>query len=64
MPNSSNNYKTGELCDQEGRYQCLDCHWAQREVFVDVSLGLIFPFCKSCPAPGDATWHLVQLVRA
>lgn len=60
MPNSSNNYKSGELCDQAGRYQCLDCQWADREELVDVPLGLVFPYCKSCPPPHDATWHLVE----
>ncbi len=60
MPNSSNNYKTGELCDQPGRYECLECRWDEREVSVDVDHGLIFPYCQSCPSPGDATWHLEQ----
>jgi hypothetical protein len=60
VPNSSNNYKSGELCDQQGRYQCLNCQWAGRDEFADVSLGLVFPYCKECPPPHDATWHLVK----
>ncbi len=63
MPNSSNNYKSGELCDQSGRYQCLECHWAEREVLIEVTPGLIFPYCKTCPAPGEATWHLTSAGR-
>jgi hypothetical protein len=59
MPNSSNNYKSGELCDQPGRYQCLDCQWAELESTIEVKLGVIFPYCKSCPPPHDATWHLL-----
>ena len=60
MPNSSNNYKTGELCDQPGRYECLVCEMAGRMTSLDVPLGRIFPYCKPCPPPHDGTWHLVQ----
>ena len=60
MPNSSNNYKSGELCDQPGRYVCLDCQWADQDSTAEVPLGVVFPYCKSCPPPHDATWHLVQ----
>ena len=64
MPNSSNNYKSGELCDQPGRYQCLDCQYGEQESFVEVPLGVVFPYCKSCPPPQDATWHLVRSAGA
>lgn len=60
MPNSSNNYKTGELCDQRGEYVCLVCEMAGRETRVDVALGKIFPYCRACPPPHDGTWHLVR----
>ena len=60
MPNSSNNYKTGELCDQPGRYECLVCRLAERESFTEVRLGVIFPYCEKCPPPHDGTWHLLQ----
>lgn len=64
MPNSSNNYKSGELCDQPGRYQCLDCQFDDKQTFVEVKLGIVFPYCKACPPPHDATWHLVNRAAA
>lgn len=60
MPNSSNNYKSGELCDQPGRYECLACRMAGTRTSIEVALGKLFPYCKACPPPHDGTWHLVQ----
>ena len=60
MPNSSNNYKSGELCDQAGQYECLSCKYDEQETLVDVSLGVVFPYCKACPPPHDGTWHLIR----
>jgi hypothetical protein len=56
--NSSQTWKSGEICRISGTYRCQNCHLAGREVTLEMEAGKIFPMCRSCPEQ-DVTWRLI-----
>lgn len=59
MANSSQTFKTGELCPAEASYRCLLCRNRDQDTVVRLTAGSIFPYCKACEEK-DVTWRRVE----
>ncbi len=57
--NSSQTFKTGELCPAEASYQCLLCRDRDQSTVILLTTGGIFPSCTACETI-DATWRRVK----
>ncbi|MBI4161550.1 MAG: hypothetical protein HY509_03790 [Acidobacteria bacterium] len=56
MANSSETFKTGEMCPREAAYRCLLCRDRGQSTVIALTAGDIFPYCKVCDAK-DVTWR-------